>query len=45
MKGKPRDFTTGSLKGLKAKVEEKDYSRIFPKERYIGKDWLQKEYG
>ena len=35
MKGKPRDFTTGSLKGLKAKVEEKDYSRIFPKERYI----------
>jgi len=44
MKGKPRDFTTGSLKGLKAKVEEKDYSRIFPKERYIGKDWLQKEY-
>ena len=39
-----RDYRTGSLKGLKAVVEETDYERLFPKERYIGKEWLQKEY-
>tara|TARA_A100001037_G_scaffold278250_1_gene279055 strand:- start:312 stop:482 length:171 start_codon:yes stop_codon:yes gene_type:complete len=44
MDAKVKDFRTGSLKGLKAVVEESDYQRIFPKERYIGKDWLQKEY-
>ena len=44
MDAKVRDYRTGSLKGLKAKVEEADYERLFPKERYIGKEWLQKEY-
>ena len=39
-----KDFRTGSLKGLKAVVEESDYDRVFPKNRYICKDWLQKEY-
>ena len=39
-----RDFRTGSLKGLKAVVEDADQDRLFPKNRYICKDWLQKEY-
>ena len=41
---KVKDFRTGSLKGLKAVVEDADYDRLFPKNRYICKDWLQKEY-
>ena len=44
MLDKPKDFRTGSLKGLKASVEEADYERLFPKNRYISREWLQKEY-
>ena len=44
MDAKVKDFRTGNLKGLKAVVEPADYDRLFPKNRYIGKDWLQKEY-
>ena len=44
MDAKVNDFRTGSLKGLKAVVEDSDYERLFPKERYIGKEWLQKEF-
>ena len=44
MDAKVKDFRTGSLKGLKAVIEDADYERLYPKNRYIGKDWLQKEY-
>ena len=40
----PGQFASGSLKGLKASVEEADYERLFPKNRYISEEWLQKEY-
>ena len=38
------DFTTGSLTGIGAKVEEDDFKRLIPKERFTSKEWLQKEY-
>jgi|GEM_PF-2965393 len=33
MGAKVKDFRTGSLKGLKAVVEDADYDRLFPKNR------------
>jgi phenylpropionate dioxygenase-like ring-hydroxylating dioxygenase large terminal subunit len=32
------------LTGLKATVEEEDYERLIPNERFTSKEWLEKEY-
>ncbi|MDG2071241.1 MAG: aromatic ring-hydroxylating dioxygenase subunit alpha [Pseudomonadales bacterium] len=32
------------LTGLKASVEDEDYKRLVPKQRFTSKEWLQKEY-
>lgn len=32
------------LTGLKASIEEEDYERLIPKQRFTSKEWLEKEY-